>query len=274
MAHGTGHRPPREAGAAIRHGDEFHPGLRSCRGASCYAMSSLKFQQVRIWLIMPSYDNVISTTVPARYARGMNQKMKKKEFVERYIKGEPERSRLLNELFRAEYAEVTATIHRMFWSWFASGKLIIRAEDAASVAFDRFWSKAKSYIQDHDGSDAQTQTYITTIARRFVIDQIRSYENKVRALAASPHGEEFWTQETTSPTPVTEELECHDKAFDEFSRADPRLALILTGCAEGKSHKELAEELELPAANIRKLLYQARAKYKALVEKYRGKDSS
>jgi RNA polymerase sigma-70 factor (ECF subfamily) len=138
------------------------------------------------------------------------------------------------------------------------------AEEITQDVFLRIWEKAKTYRADK----AKVVTWIARIARNRAIDvyrQRRSRENKASA------GWEELKQEATAPAPHPgermETARLQERVRDAVASLPPdqRAALALA-FFQGRTHKEIAEELGEPLGTVKTRIRAAMQKLRSILD--------
>lgn len=118
------------------------------------------------------------------------------------------------------------------------------AEDSVQDIFIDIWGSAARY----DRNIASEVAFISTIARRRLIDRIRHVE---RRPATDSIDDENYSFEPSVPTTLEDDAEV-TKVERVMSGMDPQHHEILSmSLYEGFSHSEIAERLELPLGTVK-----------------------
>ena len=134
------------------------------------------------------------------------------------------------------------------------------AEDATQEIFLEIWKSAARY----DAAMGKESTFITTIARRRLIDRIRSANRR-------PDTQEY--DDTVAPESVTAGRNMGDVAVDvgvaqqalQELKPDQREILLL-GIVEGLSHSEIATRTGKPLGTVKTQMRRGLIKLRSLVE--------
>jgi len=119
------------------------------------------------------------------------------------------------------------------------------AEDAVQEIFTDLWSSAPRF----DPSKASETTFVAMIARRRLIDQRRKRGRTPRAEPLDGVADTSTTPEQTSRLELDEEAA---RAREALTTLHPQQqAAIRMSIYDGRSHREIAEQLELPIGTVK-----------------------
>jgi RNA polymerase sigma-70 factor (ECF subfamily) len=123
------------------------------------------------------------------------------------------------------------------------------------------WQKAGAF----DPQKAAANTWIYTIARNCRTDMYRRLQKFDTAVSADDFELEDETEESFT---VLHQRRNRDKVRESMKELPPDQAQILAKVyMEGKSHSEVAEELDLPLGTVKSRVRLAMQKLQLLVEK-------
>lgn len=134
------------------------------------------------------------------------------------------------------------------------------AEDATQEIFLEIWKSAARY----DSSMGKESTFITTIARRRLIDRVRAYNRR-------PATEEY--DDTLSVDPQTVDQSAGAVAVDVATAqralaklSDDQREILLLGIVEGMTHSEIATETGKPLGTVKTQMRRGLIKLRETLE--------
>ncbi|MDX1561879.1 MAG: sigma-70 family RNA polymerase sigma factor [Gammaproteobacteria bacterium] len=132
------------------------------------------------------------------------------------------------------------------------------AEDASQEIFLEIWKSAARY----DSSMGSEATFITTIARRRLIDRLRSKKRR-------PQTEEFdethFPEEDTSvPVAMGTEVAAAKEALAAL--APEQREVLMLGIVEGMTHSEIATQTGRPLGTVKTQMRRGMQKVRKLLE--------
>jgi len=135
------------------------------------------------------------------------------------------------------------------------------AEDATQEIFLEIWKSAARY----DSSMGKEATFITTIARRRLIDRVRAYNRR-------PATQEY--DDTLSVDPQTVDQDAGAVAVD-VATAQRALAqldhdqreILLLGIVEGLTHSEIATQTGKPLGTVKTQMRRGLIKLRETIER-------
>jgi len=134
------------------------------------------------------------------------------------------------------------------------------AEDATQEIFVELWKSAARY----DASMGKEATFITTIARRRLIDRVRAYHRR-------PATQEY--DDTLSVDPQTSGEHAGAVAVDVATAqralaklSDDQREILLLGIVEGMTHSEIAMTTGKPLGTVKTQMRRGLIKVRELVE--------
>jgi len=140
------------------------------------------------------------------------------------------------------------------------------AEDASQEIFLEIWKSAARF-NPAMGSEA---VFITTIARRRLIDRLRSRKRR-------PQTEEFEetnfadeTESSAMPSVMTSEVRAAERALAALA-PDQREVLLL-GIVEGMTHSEIATHTGKPLGTVKTQMRRGLQKVRQLIESGEASD--
>lgn len=137
-----------------------------------------------------------------------------------------------------------------------------QAEEITQEVMIKVWRKSGSFNR----SKASATTWIYTIARNTRIDFIRRRDRKERRVAI----EDMWHEAEAAEEPL---VDLQQKRAETRIRAalaelpEEQAQVLFKAFMEGKSHNEVAEELELPLGTVKSRIRLALAKLQVMVDR-------
>jgi len=136
------------------------------------------------------------------------------------------------------------------------------AEDLVQEVMIKLWHKADSYNAKH----AMVSTWIFTITRNTRIDMIRKLSRRDFPLTSDELLEVEDESDHTSPFVQAKQRQDEKMIRESFDQLPNEQAQILSKVyMEGKSHAEIASELELPLGTVKSRIRLALGKLKVMV---------
>lgn len=136
-----------------------------------------------------------------------------------------------------------------------------QAEEITQEVMVKIWRKAGSF----NSRKASATTWIYTIARNTRVDFIRRRERKERRF----HVDDLW-HETEAAEPL---VDLQQKRNERLIRQaltdlpDEQAQVLFKAFMEGKSHNEVATELDLPLGTVKSRIRLALAKLQVLIDR-------
>ncbi len=134
------------------------------------------------------------------------------------------------------------------------------AEDATQEIFLEIWKSAARY----DSSMGKESTFITTIARRRLIDRVRAYNRR-------PATQEY--DDTLSVDPQTVDQNAGAVAVDAAAAqralaklGDDQRQILLLGIVEGMTHSEIATKVGKPLGTVKTHMRRGLIKLREILE--------
>jgi RNA polymerase sigma-70 factor (ECF subfamily) len=138
------------------------------------------------------------------------------------------------------------------------------AEDATQEIFLEIWKSAARY----DPSMGKETTFITTIARRRLIDRVRAHNRR-------PAMHEYDDTQTVDPQTIDQnagaiavDIEAAQRALAQLS--DDQRAILLMGVVEGMTHSEIATATGKPLGTVKTQMRRGLIRLRELVEQVDG----
>ena len=155
---------------------------------------------------------------------------------------------LMTRIARGDDSAVAACIEQYGSLVWAIARRLLRnqsdAEDAVQEIFTDVWRSANRF----DPSAGTEKVFVTTIARRRLIDRIRRVANRVQTESADVLDElGFHTPDTAADVSVEAELAAR---VLQTLRPEQRKVIEL-GLLHGLSHSEIAEATNMPLGTVK-----------------------
>lgn len=163
--------------------------------------------------------------------------------------------------FQQLYKHYTPLIRAFLLKSMGSGADRSEAEEITQEVLIKVWNKAASF----NPAKASVNTWIFTIARNTRIDFIRRNERNDRKIEV----EDIW-HEPESPEPL---VDLQQRRAEQVIRQamtslpDEQLQVLYKAFMEGKSHNEVAEEMDLPLGTVKSRIRLALSKLQILIDR-------
>ncbi|MGM0631850.1 MAG: sigma-70 family RNA polymerase sigma factor [Pseudomonadota bacterium] len=137
-----------------------------------------------------------------------------------------------------------------------------QAEEITQEVMIKIWRKSASF----NSSKASATTWIYTIARNTRIDFIRRRDRKERRVAV----EDMWHEAEAAEEPLVDLQQKRAetrirKALSELP--DEQAQVLFKAFMEGKSHNEVAEELQIPLGTVKSRIRLALGKLQVMIDR-------
>jgi RNA polymerase sigma factor (sigma-70 family) len=163
--------------------------------------------------------------------------------------------------FQQLYKHYTPLIRAFLLKSMGAGADRSEAEEITQEVLIKVWNKAASF----NPAKASVNTWIFTIARNTRIDFIRRNERNDRKIDI----EDIW-HEPESPEPL---VDLQQRRAEQVIRQamtslpDEQLQVLYKAFMEGKSHNEVAEEMDLPLGTVKSRIRLALSKLQILIDR-------
>ncbi|ALO45058.1 sigma-70 family RNA polymerase sigma factor [Pseudohongiella spirulinae] len=163
--------------------------------------------------------------------------------------------------FQQLYKHYTPLIRAFLLKSMGAGGDRSEAEEITQEVLIKVWNKAASF----NPAKASVNTWIFTIARNTRIDFIRRNERNDRKIEI----EDIW-HEPESPEPL---VDLQQRRAEQVIRQaitslpDEQLQVLYKAFMEGKSHNEVAEEMDLPLGTVKSRIRLALSKLQILIDR-------
>ena len=163
--------------------------------------------------------------------------------------------------FQQLYKHYTPLIRAFLLKSMGAGADRSEAEEITQEVLIKVWNKAASF----NPAKASVNTWIFTIARNTRIDFIRRNERNDRKIEI----EDIW-HEPESPEPL---VDLQQRRAEQVIRQamtslpDEQLQVLYKAFMEGKSHNEVAEEMDLPLGTVKSRIRLALSKLQILIDR-------